>query len=91
MKSNNVDQQFVQHLQELQVWNRLRPVVEKVNAVKEVVEVDQLELTSWALDSKKSKAENSSPQNKDHVVANRESISCADRFVKGSIFVLELV
>lgn len=82
MKCDNIDHDLIEHLKVLQAWNLFWHVVEKVDAVSQVVQVNQHELTSWAFYGKESYAEDRPPQDENHAVADGVEISCLNRVVK---------
>ena len=74
VQSYHQNHHLIKHLQVLQIWDSLWLLTEKVNLEKQVVEVDELELTSWAFHSKERETEDGPPQNKYHIVAHQEVI-----------------
>ena len=82
MECYNIDHDLIEHLKVLQAGNLFWHVVEKVNAVSQVIQVNQHELASWAFYGKESYAEDSPPQHENHAVADGVQISCFNRVVK---------
>ena len=89
MESYQVYHHLVEHLQVLQVGDRLWLVVEEVHAEKQVVEVDEHELAAWALNSEEGDAKDYSSHNEQEVVANLIDVVSFHRVVKFSENALE--